>query len=160
MALQLGLSKAIQKQFKEQQVKSDGKDNVLKDKEKPEPMMTMPKWKELLETNKKASSLPPTPAKAGLFTSACENLKVKATPRQILQLASPATAASTNTTQSVSATRSEVVAALKSNLTIANNCKKFSPSSGYTIPVDAERVIKQAALNCAEKCFTAYTLST
>ena len=108
----------------------------------------------MLESNKKAASLPLTPAKAGLFTAACE--KVKATRRQILQLASPATAASTNTsytTQSVSTTCVEVVAALKANLTTADNFNKFSLSSGYTVPVDAERVIKQAALNCAEKYF-------
>jgi hypothetical protein len=46
-----------------------------------------------------------------------------------------------------------VVAALKANLTTADNSSKFSLSSGYTVPVDAERVIKQAALNCAEKYF-------
>ena len=107
----------------------------------------------MIESNKKAASLPLTPVKAGLFTSACE--KVKATPRQILRLASPTPAASTNTTQSVSTTRVEVVAALKADLTIADNYNKFSLSSGYTVPVDAERVIKQAAVNCAsaEKYF-------
>ena len=78
---------------------------------------------------------------------------MKATPRQSLQLASPATAASTNTTQSVSMTRTEVEASLKSNLTIADNYNKLSPSSGYTVPIEAERVIKQAALNCAGKYF-------
>ena len=129
----------IQKQFDEQQDKHNGKD-----KEKDEPLLTMLQWKELLATNKKASSLPPTPAKAGLFTSACE--KVKAIPRQILQLASPATAA-----QSVSTTRTEVVTALKANLTIADIYNKLSLSSAYTVPV--ERVIKQAAFNCAEKYF-------
>ena len=72
----LGLPEAIQKQFEEQQLeaKSNGKD-----KGKAEPLLKMLQWKELLEANKKASSLPPTPAKAGLFTAACE--KVKATPR-------------------------------------------------------------------------------
>ena len=91
-----GLPEAIQKQFGKQEAiaRSDGKE-----KEKAEPLLTMSQWKELLDTNKKASSLPPTAAKAGLFTAACE--KVKATPRQILQLASPATVASTNRTQSV-----------------------------------------------------------
>ena len=29
----------------------------------------------------------------------------------------------------------------------------FSLSSGYTVPIEAERVIKQAALSCAEKYF-------
>ena len=70
-----------------------------------------------------------------------------------MQLASPTPAASTNTTPSVSTTRVEVVAALKVNLTTANNYNKFDLSSGYTVPVDAERFIKQAALNCAETCF-------
>ena len=86
-----------------------------------------------------------------LFTVTCE--KVKATPRQFLQLASPTPAASTNTTPPEPATRVEAVAALKANLTIADNYNKFSLSSGYTVPVEAERVIKQAALNCAEKYF-------
>ena len=87
-----GLPKAIQKQFKEQQERSEGKD-----KGKPEPLLTMSQWKELLASNKKATSLPPTPVKAGLFTAAGAN--IKATPRQILQLASPTPAASTNTTR-------------------------------------------------------------
>ena len=51
--------------------------------------------------------------------SACE--KVKATLRQILQLASPATAASINTAPSVSTARGEVLIALKSNLKIADD---------------------------------------
>ena len=46
-----------------------------------------------------------------------------------------------------------MVAALKANLTIADNYNKFSLSNGYTVPVEAVRVIEQAALNCAEKCF-------
>ena len=109
-----GLPEAIQKKFDKQQAKNDGKVN-----EKAQPLLTMSQWKELLESSKKASSLPPTPANAGLFTSACE--KAKAAPRQVLQLASPATAASTNMTSSVSTTRTDVIAALKSNLTIADN---------------------------------------
>ena len=39
------------------------------------------------------------------------------------------------------------------NLTIANNYNKLSLSSGCTVPVEAERVTEQAALNCAEKYF-------
>lgn len=117
-------------------------------KEKAEPLLAMSQWKELLGTNKKVTSIPPTPAKAGLFTAACE--KVKATPRQILQLASPATAASTSDPSLFQrlALRS-LVAALKSNLTIADNYNKLSLSSGYTctVPVEAERAMKQAALN-------------
>ena len=46
-----------------------------------------------------------------------------------------------------------MVTALKANLTISDNYNKLSLSSGYTVPVDAERVITQAALNCAEKHF-------
>ena len=53
----------------------------------------------------------------------------------------------------MSTTRVEVVPALKANLTTADNYSKFSLSSGYTVRVDAGRVIKQAALNCAEKYF-------
>ena len=46
-----------------------------------------------------------------------------------------------------------MVAALKADLTIADNYNKFSLSSGYTVPVESERLIKQAASNCAEKYF-------
>ena len=46
-----------------------------------------------------------------------------------------------------------MVAALKANLTTADNYSKFSLSSGCTVPVDSDRVIKQAALHCAEKYF-------
>ena len=70
-----------------------------------------------------------------------------------MQLTLPTPAASTTTTPSVSTTRVEVVAALKANLTTADKHSKFSLSSGYTVPVNA--VIKQAALNCAEKYFDA-----
>ena len=34
-----------------------------------------------------------------------------------------------------------------------DDSKKLSLSSGYTVPVDTERVLKQAALNCAETYF-------
>ena len=50
-----GLPEAIQTQLEEQQAKRSGKD-----KDKPEPLMTMSQWKELLETDKTGSSLPPT----------------------------------------------------------------------------------------------------
>ena len=53
----------------------------------------------------------------------------------------------------MSTARVEVAAALKGNNTIADNYNKFSLSSGQTVSVEAERVIKQAALNCAEKYF-------
>ena len=54
-----------------------------------------------------------------------------------------------------STTRTEVAAALKLNLITADAYNKLSLSSGYTVPVEEERVIKQAALNsyCAEKYF-------
>ena len=118
-----------------------------KDDEKEEPLMVMSQWKALLESNNKASSLPPTTVKPGLFTAACE--KVKTTPRQILQLVAPATAASINTAPSVSTTREEALSALKSNLKVADGYTTLSLSSGYTLPPDTERVLKQAALNCA-----------
>ena len=38
-------------------------------------------------------------------------------------------------------------------MTIADTYNKLSLSSGYTVPVEAEQVIKQAALNCAENYF-------
>ena len=84
-----------------------------------------------------------------MHVSLCE--KNKATPRQILQSASPATAASINTALSVSTTRHEVLYALQSKLKVAADFDEISWSSGYTVPVDTERVLKQAALNCAEK---------
>ena len=49
-----GLPNAIQKQFEEHQERSEGKE-----KEIPEPLLTMSQWKELLASNKKATSLPP-----------------------------------------------------------------------------------------------------
>ena len=152
MAIELrelrGLPEAIQKQFEEQQKKTTGKDDNV-----PEPPMTMTlsQWKALLESINNASSLPPTPVEAGRFTTACE--KINATPRQILQSASPATAASVNTALSVSTTRDEVLNALKLNLKVADDFNKPSLSSGYTVPVDTEGVLKQAALKCAEKYF-------
>ena len=134
-----GLPEAIQKQFHEQQKKTIGKEDDV-----PEPLLTMSQWKALLESNKKASSLPPTHVKAGLFTTACE--KFRATPRQILQSASPATAASMNTALSVLTTRDEVLImkALKLNQNVAEDLNKLSLSSKYTVPVDTVRVLKQA----------------
>ena len=83
--------------------------------------------------------------------AACE--KINATPRQMLQSASPATASSRNAALSVSTTRDEVLNALKSNMKVADDFNKLSLSSGCTVPVDTERVLKQAALNCAEVYF-------
>ena len=71
-----GLSEATQKQFEEQQKKATGEDDEM-----PEPLMTMLQWKALLESNKKASSLPLTPVKAGLF-SLCRLHARKSRPRQ------------------------------------------------------------------------------
>ena len=114
----------------------------------PEPMLTMSQWKALLESNKIASLLPPT---AGPFATACK--KSKATPMQILQSASPATAASIKTALSVLMTHDKVLNALKLNLKVADDFNKLSLSSGYTVPINTDRVLKQAALNCAEKYF-------
>ena len=55
------LPEAIQIQCEEHQKKATRKANG-----KEEPLMTMPQWKVLLESNKNASSLPPTPVEAGL----------------------------------------------------------------------------------------------
>ena len=51
----------------------------------------------------------------------------------------------------MSTTHAEVLSALKSNLKVANDYSKLSLSSGYTAPPDAERVLNQTALTCAEK---------
>ena len=92
----------------------------------------------MFESNQKASSLPPIPVKAGLFTAARE--KVKATMRQILQLASPATAASINIAPSVSTmTNDGVLDALKSKLKMADDYSKLSLSCGYTAPPDTDQ---------------------
>ena len=78
--------------------------------------MTMSQWKALLKSNKKASSLPPTPVTVVLFTTACE--KIKATTRQILQSASQTTAVLIYTALSVSTTRDEVLNALSLELSL------------------------------------------
>ena len=111
--------------------------------------MTMSQWKGLLKSSKKASSLPPTPAKAALFTAVCE--KVKATKADCATRIPSHSSLGEHmySSISVSTTRTELklVAALKSNLTTADNYNKLSLSSGYTVPTDAERVIKQAAVD-------------
>ena len=52
-------------------------------------------------------------------------------------------------------TRDEMPNALKLNLKAAGDFNKLSLSSGHTAQchVDTKRVLKQAALNCAEKYF-------
>ena len=114
----------------------------------PEPLLTMSQWKELQETNKKERSLPPTPIKPGLFTEVCKRVRI-VTPRQLLQ-ESPQQAL---TTTSVSTDRAGVQAAVELSLTNADNATKNSLSSGFTVPVEAERVVKHAALTCATKYF-------
>ena len=47
----------------------------------------------------------------------------------------------------------EVLAAIETSLTSADQATKLSLSSGFTVPVEAERVLKQAALTCATKYF-------
>ena len=45
------------------------------------------------------------------------------------------------------------MAAIETSLTSADKATKLSLSSGFTVPVEAERVLKQAALTCATKYF-------
>ena len=137
-----GLPAAIQKTFDAQISNAKGTDPA------PEPLLTMSQWKELQETNKKERSLPPTPIKPGLFTEVCEKMRI-VTPLQLLQ-DSPHQA---STTTSVSTDRAGVLAAVEQSLTNADNATKLSLSSGFTVPVEAERVLKHAALTCATKYF-------
>ena len=94
--------------------------------------MTMSQWKALLESNKKASSLPPTPVKAGLFTTACGEFKAT----RSLHLQPQPHCSTVNTAPSVSTTHDEVLSALKSNLKMADidGYSKFSFFSGYNVP--------------------------
>ena len=71
------------------------------------------------------------------------------TPRQLLQ--DPPQQASTTT--SVSGDRTGVLAAIDTSLTSADKDTKLSLSSGFDVPVEAERVLKQAALTCATRYF-------
>ena len=73
-----GLPAAIRNPFDEQLSNARGTEPA------PEPLLTMPQWKELQETNKKKQSLPPIPIKPGLFTAACDKVRI-VTPRQLLQ---------------------------------------------------------------------------
>ena len=66
-----GVPKAIQKQFDEHQERSEGKD-----KGKPEPLLTMSQWKELLASNKKATSLPPNPVKDSRLDSSYQPVRI------------------------------------------------------------------------------------
>ena len=108
----------------------------------------MSQWKELQETNKKERSLPPTLIKPGLFTEVCGKVRI-VTPRQLLQ-DSPQQA---STATSVSTGRAGVLAAVELSLTTADNATKLSLSNGFTVPVEAGRVLKQAALTFATKYF-------
>ena len=137
-----GLPAAIQKTFDAQISNAKGADPA------PEPLLTMSQWKELQETNKKERSLPLTPIKPGLFTEVCEKMRI-VTPLQLLQ-DSPHQA---STTTSVSTDRAGVLAAVEQSLTNADKATKLSLSSGFTVPVEAERVLKHAALTCATKYF-------
>ena len=58
-----------------------------------------------------------------------------------------------STTTSVSSDRAGVLAAIDSNLQEADDVTQLSLSSGFTVPVEAERVLKPAALSCAAKYF-------
>ena len=76
-----GLPAVIKKSFDQQLSEAKGANPA------PEPLLTLSQWKALQETNKKEQSLPPTPVKPGLFTAACEKVRI-ITPRHLLQ-ASP-----------------------------------------------------------------------
>ena len=52
---------------------------------------------------------------------------------------------------SVSSDRAGVLAAIETSLMSADKATQLSLSSGFTVPVQAERVLKQAALTCATK---------
>ena len=54
---------------------------------------------------------------------------------------------------SVSSDRAGVLAAIETSLMSADKATQLSLSSGFTVPVQAERVLKQAALTCATKYF-------
>ena len=60
---------------------------------------------------------------------------------------------SISTAPSVLATPDGVLRALKSNLKVAGDYSKLSLPSGCTVPPDTDRVLKQAAHNCAERYF-------
>ena len=51
--------------------------------------------------------------------------------------------------------RAGVLAAIETSLTSADKATKLSLSSGFAVPVEAERVLKQAAVtkSCATKYF-------
>ena len=101
--------------------------------------------------NKKERSLPPTPVKPGLFTAACEEVRIIDTtrPRQLLQESTQ----QVSTTTLVSSDWTGVLAAIERSLANADKVTKLSLSSGFTVPTEAERVLKQAALTCATKYF-------
>ena len=85
--------------------------------------------------------------KPGLFTAACE--KVRLTPRQMFA-PSPKQG---STTTSVSSDRAEALAAIDSSLNKADQVTQLSLSSGVTVPIEAERVLKPVAMACATKYF-------
>ena len=97
-----GLPAAIQNTFDAQLSNARGAGPA------PEPLLTLSQWKELQETNKKERSLPPTLIKPGLFTAACEKVRIF-TPRQLLQDSSQ----QASTTTSVSSDRTGVLAAIE-----------------------------------------------
>ena len=81
--------------------------------------------------------------KPGLFTAACE--KVRLAPRQMLA-PSPKHA---STTTSFSDDCAGVLVAIDASLNAANQVTQLSLSSGFNAPIEAERVLKPAAMSCA-----------
>ena len=138
-----GIPTAIQNMFDDQRSKASPR--------RPEPLLTLPQWKAWQETNKKERCLPATPKKKpGLFTAAS---KVRLTPRQILA-PSPKQA---STAASVSSDCPGVLAAIvhiDSSASEADRVTHLSLSSGCTVPIEAERVRKPAAMSCT--CATKY----
>ena len=106
----------------------------------------------LQETNNKEQSVPPTPVKTGLFIVACKKVRI-VTPRQLRDIVLHDSPQQASTTTSVSSDRAGVLAAIDTSLTSADKATKLLLSSGSTVPVEAERVLKQAALARATKYF-------
>ena len=99
--------------------------------------------------NEKEGTISTTdPVKAGLFTAACEKVRI-ITLCQLLQDFPQ----QVPTTASVASDRAGVLAAIETSLASADKATKLSVSTGFTVPNYAERVLKNAALTCATKYF-------
>ena len=104
--------------------------------------------------NKKERSLLPTPLEPGLFTVACENVRI-ITPRQLL----PDSPQRASTATSVSNDRAGVLA-VHSRLQLRRVPQAQTRAQNshcrvalLAVPIQAERVPKDAALACATNYF-------